>query len=147
MACFGVRFSIIYPKGKTCEHPRPVMGLALLFYIPQEPPTCLHSLLLGQLYCYISHRKHLRASTACNGACFTIIIPQETPTSLHCQLWGLVYYYISHRKQLRASTVYYGASFPIIYPTGNNHEPPRPVTVLALLLYIPQEKSTSLHGL
>jgi hypothetical protein len=168
MACYGASFTIIYPTGNIHEPPRPVMWLALLFYIPQEPPTCLHSLLRGQVSCYMSHRKQLRSSTACNGASFIIIyptgnnyesprsvtglafllqIPQEIPTSPHGLLWGLLYYYISHRKHLRASNANYGALFCIIYPTGNNFELPRHIMGLDVLLYIPQETPTCLDGL
>jgi hypothetical protein len=168
MNCYGPSFTIIYHIGNTYEPPRPVTGPALLLYIPQGTTTSLYGLLRGKLHYYISHRKHLRASTSSYGASFTIIyltgniyepprpvtclalllyFPQGTPTSLHGLLWGYLYYYISHRKHKRASTACYGVRFTIIYPTGNTYVPPRPVTWLDLLLNIPKETPTSLHGL
>jgi hypothetical protein len=115
----------MYPTGNIHEPPGPVAGLAFSIIFPigntYEPPRPVMGLAL------------------------LLYIPQETPTSLHGLLRGKLYYYISHRKHLRASMSCYGASFTIIYPTGIIHEPPRPVTGLALLLYIPQETPTSLH--
>jgi hypothetical protein len=108
-ACYVASFIVIYPTGNTYEPPRPVMGLALLLYIPQETPTSLHCQLCGWVYYYISHRKHLRDSMACYIASFTIIyhtgntyeppwpvsglgfllyIPKEKPASIHGLLWG-----------------------------------------------------------